>query len=174
MIENHFSFRPKQAHSKRFRGQKRYYRRVMQKAQTSSLSLGNDDWFDCWHYHADWPGYGNLGWQHRRSHIEALCLVFRNIAQKVKSYSKPYQLWITLDLLDAGQDAVFFHTPNPQSDLPSHSRFPLQLSEVEWGFSEMEEFLGTRLSAMPLRAGIGVGKYRQIHIYSPSYGHPLE
>ncbi|PQV62426.1 hypothetical protein B1R32_1361 [Abditibacterium utsteinense] len=100
--------------------------------------------------------------------------MFHNITHQLESYSKPYQMWICLDLEDAGQDAVFFYTPNPQSDLPSHSPFPLQLPDVNWGFSEMEKFLHAWLSPMPLRAGIGKGKDRRIYIHSTAYRHPLK
>ena len=170
MIANHFPIQPDQAPRKRFRGQKRYYRRVLQKARMFSLPLEDDHWFDFWHYHADWPGYGNLGWQHRKLHIEALCLVFQNITQQVREYSKPYQTWIYLDLQDAGQDAVYFHTPNPNQD-----NFPVQLPNVNWDFSDLEEFLAQWLSSLPLRAGVGTWRNNQhFYVYSMAHGHALE
>ena len=170
MIENNFPVRPDQAPRKRFRGKRRYYRRVLQKAQTFSLSLGGGGWFDAWHYHADWPGYGNLGWRHRKLHIEALCLVFRNISLQVADSSSPYQLWLYLDLQDAGQDAVYFHTPNP-----NQANFPMVLPNVTWGFSELEQLLAQWLAPLPLRAGIGVWEgNQQFYVYSMAHGHPPE
>jgi hypothetical protein len=170
MIADHFPTHPERAPQKRFRGQKRYYRRVFHEAQQFSLSLEEEDWYDLWHYHADWPGYGNLSWRQRRSHIEALCCVFLNIAQQAQTCSKPYQLWMYFDLQEAGQDAVYFHTPNPNS-----SNFPVRLTGVTWGFSAIESFLSDMLSSLPLRAAVGTGKNAgHFSVYSPARGHSLE
>ena len=65
-----------EAPRQRFRGKKRHFRRILRKA--SEFQLHESPWWNSWHYHADWEGWGNLRWTYRR---EALALVFRRIAQ---------------------------------------------------------------------------------------------
>lgn len=157
---------------RRFRGQKRYYLRIQRKAQEFVPDLAPEHWYDYWHYHADWPGYGNLSWKHRKAHLAAYYQVFKTFARLTANYSLPFQLWLYLDAEDSGQDGVYFHTPNPNGD---GNHFPDKLPEVQWGLPALEKYLGDVL-AMPVRAG--VEKYRSgqrvYMIYSPAYGEPLE
>ena len=156
---------------RKIRGQKQYYRRMMKKARDFVPDLAPEHWYDFWHYHADWPGYGNLSWKHRQAHIAAHCLVFKAFVRLTASYSLPYQLWIMLPVGDSGQDAVYFHTPNPNGD---GNHFPATLPNVEWGLPALEDYFG-KILEMPVRAG--VGKYpggNTLYIYSPLRGKSLE
>jgi hypothetical protein len=157
---------------RKIRGQKQYYRRIMQKTQEFVPDLAPDHWYDYWHYHADWPGYGNLSWKHRKAHLAAYYQVFKTFVRLTANYSLPFQLWLWLSVEDSGQDAVYFHTPNPNGD---GNHFPLKLPEVQWGLPALEEYLGDVL-AMPVR--VGVQKYPDgsysFYIYSPEHGEPLE
>lgn len=99
---------------KKLRGKERFFRKVKRDAEDFRVPADPGDWRDFWHYHADWDGYGNLGWSYRRRFVAALATGFRAIATTRQSLGAPYQVWILLDGDDAGQDATFFHTPNPQ------------------------------------------------------------
>jgi len=157
---------------RKIRGQKQYYRRIMQKAQGFVPDLAPDHWYDYWHYHADWPGYGNLSWKHRKAHLAAYCEVFKTFIRLTAEYPLPFQLWLYLDVEDSGQDAVYFHTPNPNGD---GNHFPDKLPEVQWGLPMLEKYL-SELLGMPLRAGRGEypGGQSSYMIYSPAHGEPLE
>jgi hypothetical protein len=102
---------------KRFRGQRRYYRRLHRDAERVRLSPSRA-WWSLWHHHVDWTGWSNLGWAHRREHLKALAAIFRTVAWAGRRSGAPFQTWITVDLSDGGEDAVYFHTPNPRSAFP--------------------------------------------------------
>lgn len=108
---------------KRFRGKRRYFKSMLNEAIAFSIRPAPDPWFDLWHYHADRPGWGNLSWKYRRHHLQALAVVFRKIASEAPRLEKPFQLWMLLSGRDAGEAAVYLHTPNPNSG----SHFPVRL-----------------------------------------------
>jgi hypothetical protein len=103
---------------KKFRGRRRHFRRVMQQAAAFSLHTSPDNWWSYWHQHVDWAGRGNLGARHRHHYLLALALIFKRIASASHRIATPFQLFILLDGDDAGQDAVYLHSPNPNSDFP--------------------------------------------------------
>lgn len=135
----------------KLRGRKRYFARVQQKAEAVSFDPGPDSWWELWHYHADRRGWGNLGWRHRRPHVVALCTVFRKICAVQRRFATPFQSWIILDGEDAGQDAVYLHTPNP-----NRNHFPIRLddaSKVEWGTSAMLPVMRALLPNLEIEVG---------------------
>jgi hypothetical protein len=170
MIHSFFPLNPKKAPTKKFRGRKRYFKSVIQKATIYSPSLGPDDWYDMWHYHADWEGYGNSGWKYRAKHIEALSTVFRKLTAELDHLHKPHQLFICLNREDSGQDAVYFHTPNPNCD-----NFPCHFPDAHWGIPTMESYFSSMLSLRNIRAGRKQWLGAQIFlVYSPGIGEALE
>lgn len=90
----------------------------MQQAAAFSLDTNPDSWWSYWHQHVDWAGRGNLRARHRHHYLLALALIFKRIASASHRIATPFQLFILLDGDDAGQDAVYLHSPNPQSDFP--------------------------------------------------------
>lgn len=110
---------------KRFRGKKGYFRQVRKDAERFELNIDKGSWWDVWHYHADWAGWGNVRWRYRREHLLALSLVFRKIAASSERFSTPFQSWIYLSGRDAGEDATYLHTPN-QNQTP----FPVAISGI--------------------------------------------
>ncbi|MEJ2201232.1 MAG: hypothetical protein P8X63_09515, partial [Desulfuromonadaceae bacterium] len=122
------------------------------------------------HYHADWPGVGNFGWKFRKQHIMALCQVFKNFTENLANFKKRHQIWIYLNQKDAGQDAVFFHTPNPNDD-----NFPITFEDVDWGNQIIESFFSELLPGYLFRCGKSIWMGANIFfIYSPGIGEPLE
>jgi hypothetical protein len=112
---------------KRFIGQKRYYYNLQQTADEFQIDLNEGSWYDMWHNHIDWPGHSNIGKSHRRKHIELLFKMVTNVLSQVSDYLKPYQTWVVIQK-DGSQDAVYFHTPNPNAD-----NFPMKFENVKWG-----------------------------------------
>jgi len=164
---------------RRFRGKKRYFRRVQSDANSFEIEPAPGEWWDLWHYHADWPGWGNLSWRYRREHIRALAMVFSRIASSADKFTTPFQAWIFLSGSDAGQDATYLHTPNENKTL-----FPIEpLGEVTWGHQPLLAFFAALLSDLPLRIGEArtfdefaepPRVTRSLFIYSPDVGVPLE
>ena len=71
---------------KKFRGQRRYYRSLASNFVHENLDF--DSWFDLWHTHIDWKGYGNLSWKHRKSHLESLFLLLKTLETKLNFMTK--------------------------------------------------------------------------------------
>lgn len=133
-------------------------------------------WWDLWHYHADWHGWGNRGWRLRRAHLSALATVFQAIAARSADFQTPFQTWIFLSGADAGADATYLHTPNPNAH-----NFPLRLPNITF-----ESPAATRVAdaLRSLISGIRVGEVsyqdtdtartiRDFMIYSDCVGTPI-
>ena len=166
MIEAFQQIRPAEAPRKKFRGKRAYFRRVLATAESFQLRVTPDAWWDRWHYHADWPGYGNLGWKYRKQHLEALFMVFNHCAKAMKSYPHPFQLWFSLSGRDAGEDAVYLHTRNP-----NNPPVPLITEDVSWGRPDVEAVF----EPLPVRAGIVVWEGDVFcRAYVPGIGVSLE
>ncbi len=113
----------------KFRGNRRYYRTLRHKAEEFHTSLnGPDDWYDLWHTHFDWYGRGNKKAKARAEHIKALFTAFEKLLNQTKTYQKPYQAFLSFCDTDSSQDAIYFHTPNPNKN-----NFPYTFEGVEWG-----------------------------------------
>jgi hypothetical protein len=162
-----------------FRGKKRYFRRLHHDAASFRLEHSPGSWWDLWHYHADWPGWGNLSWRYRLEHIRALAEVFRGIARDAARFTTPFQTWIFLSGRDAGEDATYVHTPND-----NQTPFPMDLEgAVDWEHRKLLPIFGELLPNLPLRIGESrtFDEYAEpprvissFFIYSPHVGVPLE
>jgi hypothetical protein len=86
------------------------------------------EWFDLWHTHVDWRGEGNEQPEVRRQCARALFGALKRVAALVASQSGQWQSWLVFDVEDAGQDAVYLHTPNPNRD-----NFLYRFEGVTWG-----------------------------------------
>ncbi|WP_110927693.1 hypothetical protein [Bacillus massiliglaciei] len=114
---------------KKLRGKRRYFRNLWKEVslENCKLNFNNESWFDLWHNHLDFSGYGNGSLRMRRKHIEAHIALYKNVLKKLETFEKPYQAWIHIDDDDASKDAVFIHTPNPNED-----NFPLKVENLNW------------------------------------------
>lgn len=114
---------------KKFRGKKRYFRNLRREATLDQydLDFSQEGWFDLWHTHLDFCGLGNNSSKMRREHIKAHIKLYTNLLKKLHSFEKPYQVWIELNDDDAGSDAVYLHSPNP-----NENNFPLKIEHVDW------------------------------------------
>lgn len=101
---------------KKFRGKKRYYKNLHKLSKYNYTERFDYEWYNYQHTHVDFYGYGNLGFGHRREHVAALFTLFELAKSKI---TLPiYQLWVVIEKDDAGQDALYIHTPNPNSSFP--------------------------------------------------------
>ena len=84
------------------------------------MNFAKMDWCDLWHQHLDPEGFGSLGWMHRRRHLSALLTALSRARIELTGASKPYQLFAIINRYDAGDDAIFVHTKNPNG-----TQFPI-------------------------------------------------
>jgi len=169
MTHHIFTPNPKAVPPRRLSHPKRHFRKVMRKAREFDAEeyMQPGDWANLWHYHADWGGNGNRGWERYRSkYFAALCIVYTKLAANINRIGCPCQLFISLNGIDAGQDAVYLHTPNPSDN------YPTELDVVRWGIPEVEEVLQGFLPGFKLRAG--ETSDGGIFIYSPDIGETVE
>jgi len=163
---------PRSPHShpkRRFRGKRRYFDGVRRAANEFKVELTGENWFDHWHYHADWPGWGNHGERYRRPHLEALATVYRKVASAGKTAERPFQSWISIQQ-DAGQDAVYIHTPNENG-----TAFPTELDWVEWGTRDFDDLFLSLIPELTFRVGYArIAGVMTIVAYCPEVGVPLE
>lgn len=113
---------------KKHRGLRRYYKNLRVKnSNWSALNFDDPEhaWFDLWHTHFDWRGYGNNSFKKRKPHLDKLFRHFDLLAEKAKSLQTDYQIWATLIDFDSYHDALFLHTPNP-----NHSNFPWTIKDL--------------------------------------------
>ena len=114
---------------KRKRGQRRYYRNLRtQNDLTKATWLNLEDpecWFDNWHLHFDWKGYGNNSFKRREPHLDKLFRHFNLLREEVKKLKIDFQLYIFLYDFDSYEDAVFLHTPNLNG-----SEFPMKFPDL--------------------------------------------
>lgn len=106
-----------------------------------------DTWSDYGHEHMDWNGIGNFSPEVRLITLEAHAKIFRAYALRWANLGKPFQLFLSLPIEDGGQDAVYFHTPNPQS------AFPAEFSEIVWGVPQLESLFSQFLPEFQFVAG---------------------
>jgi len=116
---------------KKHRGLKRYYRNLA--IQNDFEKWGwvenyfkkPDCWFDCWHWHFDWKGFGNRSFKRRKPHLDKLFLHFTMLIEKTKYLSSEFQLFALLLDFGSSSDAIFLHTPNPNG-----SEFPMKWTDL--------------------------------------------
>lgn len=83
-------------------------------------------------------GYGDVCWKERKEHLDILFKHFSMIEHRLKNLERPFQMFAILHSDDSGQDALFFHTPNPYTPYP-------------YVVSQMTYTIGCRFKYLPLR-----------------------
>ena len=118
-----------------------------------------------------------MSWFYRMQYLKAYCQIFQEIASASKDFQTPFQTWISLSGHNAGEDAVFLHTPNP-----NHSNFPLKLLIEERKFPRLEALIGEALPKFTFRFGLTTSEnedfeppreIKSVIIYSPQVGIDL-
>jgi hypothetical protein len=140
---------PENAPRRKLRGKRRYFRNVRRAAEAFALDVHAGAWWDLWHYHADWRGWGNRSLRHRLEHLRALCTVLRKIHAVRDRFATPFQCWILISGDDAGQDAVYLHTPNPNVS----SVFPIRVTDMDRGVPGLDAVFRELLPELDVRTG---------------------
>lgn len=91
-----------------------------------NFSGDSSSWFDLWHTHSDWQGEAQNNLEKRIASIKKLITLYEQFRQKLKTYPRPFQLWIEIWEDDSSEDAVYIHTANPNND-----NFPIRLEPEE-------------------------------------------
>lgn len=111
---------------KKHRGLRRYYKTLATVNDFDKITWldFNDDntWFDNWHLHFDWHGYGNTSFKRRKPHLDKLFRHFDLLEEKTRALKIDFQLYAVLYEWSSYDDALFLHTANPNG-----SEFPLEL-----------------------------------------------
>jgi len=170
MIYNLLPPNQEAAPKKKLRGRGRYIRKILAIAETFPIDVSDASWYDRWHYHPDWHGYGNLSWRLRKAHLHAMTKAYGNFAKQLSGYKNQYQLYLYLDSSDSSQDAVFIHTPNPNGN-----SFPVKYDDVEWGIPNIAEYFEASLPNYRFRSGKMNWRGADVYfIYSPEFGVSIE
>jgi hypothetical protein len=115
---------------KKHRGLKRYYKNLSIKNDFNEIDWLNfkdpELWFDNWHLHFDWEGYGNNSFKRRKPHLDKLFRHFNMLVEKTKNLKVEFQLYTIILDYASDSDALFLHTPNPNND-----QFPFHISELQ-------------------------------------------
>lgn len=123
---------------KKFRGKRRYFRNLQKEQQLSAhpLDFSPDSWFDFWHVHLDFDGRGNGHLKMRKAHVQALFHLMDELNAALQTWGQPYQIWIELSRQDAGRDAIFVHSKNPNDD-----NFPCSVPSLEESVGPLPNYL---------------------------------
>jgi len=100
---------------KKFRGKRRYFKNLELefKSYSSPSYIDSDDWFDDWHAHPDFYGHGNTSLRLRKAHLRIALSALQDMRQKLEEKQIEHQIYMTIALEDASQDALHVHTQNP-------------------------------------------------------------
>jgi len=111
---------------KKTRDLKKHYRSVERDLRNFDFDLSEESWYRMYHIHLDWDGVTSKSDKHRKVHILYYLKIFDKIKKQVNGYERKFQTWIYLDGIDGVDDAIYFHTENPECD------FPYWLDNIEW------------------------------------------
>lgn len=113
---------------RKHRGLKRYYENLtMENDLDKATGLDNSEmWFDNWHLHFDWRGYGNDSFKRRKPHLDKLFRHFDILVDRTKKLKTNFQLYSVLLDFHSSSDALFLHTPNL-----NNSQFPFKFSDLQ-------------------------------------------
>ena len=114
---------------RKLRGGKRYYARMRDEAARFSVGVTPDHWYDLWHMHFDRRGYGLRRPRVRAQHLTALFAAFRRAVATAEQSACPVQVFVSIaPPREAGQDALYVHSPNPNG-----TPFPHPFTGAVWG-----------------------------------------
>ena len=112
---------------RKLRGGRRYSRHLQRWASKLRVDLSPGHWYDLWHQHPDFFGWSRKSGRWRRAHLVALFEAFEMLLRQVAEHQGAYQAFLGINRQDSPGDAIYFHTPNPNS-----SNFPHAFSGFSW------------------------------------------
>ena len=109
---------------KKQRGLKRYYRNLAIQNDFEKMLLDfsdTDQWYDMWHLHFDWKGFGDNSFKRRKPHLDKLFRHFEILAEKIKGLKKEFHVFALINDFESHGDSLYIHTSNPNQ----RAEFPL-------------------------------------------------
>ena len=95
---------------KKHRGLKRYYKNLSTENDLDKatwLDFDNPEtWFDNWHLHFDWKGYGNDSFKRRKPHLDKLFRHFDLLVNKTKIMQHIAKLQISINLKQSNNSSL--------------------------------------------------------------------
>lgn len=137
---------------------KKHYRGVERDLRDFNIDLSEESWYRMWHIHLDWYGITSTSDKHRKIHILYYLKIFDKIDRQTEENKRDFQTWINLDGRDGVDDALYFHTENPECD------FPYLLDNVEWNI-EVPSILVGLLDLSKFNIGVLKDKDENVHSY---------
>jgi len=124
---------------RRFRKRiERYFVNQIARSTWDIRSHPVEGWFDLWHVHPDFRSKANRA----RSLAAHATLQLLGVAEEHFAQRRaPIQIFATL-CEDTGSNAVYVHTPNPNS-----SEFPHRFPEASWGVALPDDLGSVNLSS---------------------------
>jgi hypothetical protein len=127
-------------------------------------------WFDNWHLHFDWKGYGNNSFKRRQPHLDKLFRHFDLLQAETKKLKVDFQLYVILYDFDSYNDALFLNTPNPNT-----SEFPMVLPNLSAASTLTNRSLETYIDKCNgFERLYGVEDQPFCLLYKPGVGHPFQ
>jgi len=114
-IHNHWLGRP----LNRTNEELKYWRILWRKARRLAINLPDKKWCDYWHMHFDWDSRGKRSCFEHRKHIRPLMFALAKTKGELARQPTPYQVFACIYPSDPGSDALYVHTPNPQTEFPA-------------------------------------------------------
>ena len=146
---------------KKIRGKRRYFRELWRTVHNTDLNVTNSSWYDYKHFHLDFNGLGNYSAKMRKEHIKAHMSLCESFLRQLSTYKNPYQCWVVIDMNDAGADAVYIHTENPNS-----TPYPNEFEDVNWD-CELPKILINTLNRNKYYVGHFTSEYGEAYILQP-------
>lgn len=137
---------------KKFRGQRRYYRKLATGQSTKKQIAGWIDGLtngslqrDFGHIHYDCPKSFLFRWKAVKLHLDALIRDFETVAHAAKSVNTMFQLWAFVGMdKDFGADPILYiHTPNHE-----HNNFPQKFNNFTKTFPLKDNALSQYLEKL--------------------------
>ncbi|UKS57434.1 hypothetical protein [Exiguobacterium acetylicum] len=121
----------------KFRGKRRYFKNLEHefKNYSSPAYISTDEWFNDWHAHPDFCGHGNMSLRLRKAHLRIAQTALQDMRQKLQENQMEHQIYMTIALEDASQDALHVHTQNlvgTPFPLERIQSLPLSTDVPEW------------------------------------------
>jgi len=123
--------------------ERKYWKAIWRKARRMAINLPDKKWCDYWHTHFDFESSGMRSRCEHRRHIRPLMRAFARVQCELASQSMPYQVYACIFPSDSGSDALYVHTPNPQTEFPvafDESRFAGKVPPLLMGLVNLDSY----------------------------------
>ena len=128
---------------KKTRDLKKHYREVERNIRNFNVDLSEESWYSMWHIHLDWDGITSESEKHRKIHILYYLKILEKVDIQTKGTKRKFQAWIYLDGCDGSDDAIYFHTDNPNGNFPywlNNIELNIEMPQILIGLLDLSKF----------------------------------